>query len=112
MGNHVIVAAGAGDNAAAAVGTGAVGSGCMNISLGTSGTVFTPTEGFTAGIGNRIHLFCHADGGWCMMGCILSAASCNEWWAHQILGNDDLAAPSRGLIPVRATRPSRTSCHT
>ncbi len=100
LGDCVVVAAGAGDNAAAAVGAGAVGPGCMNISLGTSGTVFIPTEGFVAGIGNRIHSFCHADGGWHVMGCILSAASCNEWWAHQILGNDDLVGLQQGIVPT------------
>lgn len=93
----VVVAAGAGDNAAAAVGTGAVGAGTMNISLGTSGTVFIPTEGFAAGVGDRIHSFCHADGAWHLMGCILSAASCNAWWATKVLGTDDLAAEQAGI---------------
>lgn len=99
LGDHVDVAAGAGDNAAAAIGTGAVGSGRMNISLGTSGTVFIPTDGFAEGVGDQIHSFCHADGGWHMMGCILSAASCNEWWARQVLGTDDLAALQQEIDP-------------
>ena len=88
----VVVAAGAGDNAAAAVGTGAVGAGTMNISLGTSGTAFIPTTDFAAGVGDRIHSFCHADGAWHLMGCILSAASCNAWWVNDVLGADDMAA--------------------
>ena len=88
----VVVAAGAGDNAAAAVGTGAVGVGTMNISLGTSGTVFIPTADFAAGVGDRIHSFCHADGAWHLMGCILSAASCNAWWVNDVLHGDDMAA--------------------
>ncbi len=87
----VVVCAGAGDNAAAAVGTGCVGAGSMNVSLGTSGTVFIPTSGFSP-VGDRIHSFCHADGGWHLMGCILSAASCNAWWMGDILGTDDFAA--------------------
>lgn len=93
----VVVAAGAGDNAAAAVGTGAVGAGTMNISLGTSGTVFIPTERFAAGVGDRIHSFCHADGAWHLMGCILSAASCNAWWVGDVLGAQDMAAEQVGI---------------
>ncbi len=93
----VVVAAGAGDNAAAAVGTGVVGAGSCNISLGTSGTVFIPTSSFAAGLGDKIHSFCHADGGWHLMGCILSAASCNKWWAEDILGTSDLAGEQAGI---------------
>lgn len=98
----VVVAAGAGDNAAAAVGTGAVGAGTMNISLGTSGTVFIPTAGFAAGVGDRIHSFCHADGAWHLMGCILSAASCNAWWVNDVLGADDMAAEQAGIDAASA----------
>ena len=98
----VVVAAGAGDNAAAAVGTGAVGAGTMNISLGTSGTVFIPTAGFAAGVGDRIHSFCHADGAWHLMGCILSAASCNAWWVNDVLGTDDMAAEQTGIDAASA----------
>lgn len=101
----VVVAAGAGDNAAAAVGTGAVGAGTMNISLGTSGTVFIPTAGFAAGVGDRIHSFCHADGAWHLMGCILSAASCNAWWVNDVLGSDDMPSEQEG-IDVRSADPS------
>lgn len=93
----VVVAAGAGDNAAAAVGCGVVGAGSMNVSLGTSGTVFIPTPSFSAGVGDRIHSFCHADGGWHLMGCILSAASCNSWWATDVLGAADLSAEQDGI---------------
>lgn len=100
----VVVAAGAGDNAAAAVGTGAVGAGTMNISLGTSGTVFIPTVRFAAGVGDRIHSFCHADGAWHLMGCILSAASCNAWWAGDVLGTDDLSAEQADIDVGRAPR--------
>ena len=93
----VVVAAGAGDNAAAAVGTGVVGADSCNISLGTSGTVFIPTSSFAAGLGDKIHSFCHADGGWHLMGCILSAASCNKWWVEDILGAADFAAEQAGI---------------
>ena len=58
----VAVCAGAGDNAAAAVGTGTVGAGKCNISLGTSGTVFIPAERFGVDESNGLHAFAHADG--------------------------------------------------
>ena len=93
----VVVCAGAGDNEAAAVGAGCVGVGSMNVSLGTSGTVFIPTAGFAAGVGNRIHSFCHADGTWHLMGCILSAASCNAWWMEDVLLTGDFAGEQAGI---------------
>ena len=83
------VAAGAGDNAAAAVGTGVVGEGGCNISLGTSGTVFISSEKFGVDDSNSLHAFAHADGGWHLMGCMLSAASCNKWLLEDILGTSD-----------------------
>ena len=98
----VVVCAGAGDNAAAAVGTGCVGAGSMNVSLGTSGTVFIPTVGFSP-VGDRIHSFCHADGGWHLMGCILSAASCNAWWVGDILGSQDFAGEQEGIDAADAS---------
>lgn len=85
----VIVCAGAGDNAAAAVGTGVVGEGGCNISLGTSGTVFISSEKFGVDETNSLHAFAHADGGWHLMGCMLSAASCNKWLMENILGTTD-----------------------
>lgn len=87
----VKVCAGAGDNAAAAVGTGVVGEGGCNISLGTSGTVFISSEIFGVDPNNALHAFAHADGGWHLMGCMLSAASCNKWLLEDILGTDDHA---------------------
>ena len=88
----VRVAAGAGDNAAAAVGTGVVGAGGCNISLGTSGTVFISSDAFRVDPNNALHAFAHADGGWHLMGCMLSAASCNKWLCEDILGTRDYAA--------------------
>ena len=85
----VSVVAGAGDNAAAAVGTGTLFAGKCNISLGTSGTVFIPYEDFTPTGNNSIHNFCHANGKFHLMGCILSAASCNKWFYEDILGTND-----------------------
>ena len=89
---NVKVIAGAGDNVAAAVGTGTVGDGQCNISLGTSGTVFISSKNFGVDEHNALHSFCHADGSYHLMGCMLSAASCNKWWAEEILGTKDFAA--------------------
>ena len=87
----VIVAAGAGDNAGAAIGTGTMGEGKCNISLGTSGTIFISSETFRVGHNNTLHAFCHADGKYHLMGCILSAASCNQWFCEKILNSVDYA---------------------
>ena len=92
LGDNVVVAAGAGDNAAAAVGTGVVGQGGCNISLGTSGTVFISSKTFGVDDSNGLHAFAHADGGWHLMGCMLSAASCNKWLMEDILNTGDYAA--------------------
>ena len=88
----VQVVAGAGDNAAAAVGTGVVGEGGCNISLGTSGTIFISSKAFGVDPHNALHAFCHADGGWHLMGCMLSAASCNKWFCEDILSTSNYAA--------------------
>ena len=87
----VKVCAGAGDNAAAAVGTGVVGAGGCNISLGTSGTIFISSDSFGVDPNNALHSFAHADGGYHLMGCMLSAASCNKWFAEEIIGTSDFA---------------------
>ena len=81
-----VVAAGAGDNAAAAVGTGCVNAGDCNVSLGTSGTVFIASDKFVQPSNNALHSFAHANGRYHLMGCILSAASANKWWIEDILG--------------------------
>ena len=94
---NVKVAAGAGDNAAAAVGTGVVGEGGCNISLGTSGTVFISSEKFGVDDSNGLHAFAHADGGWHLMGCMLSAASCNKWLVEDVLGTTDHTAQQAAI---------------
>ena len=85
----VKIVAGAGDNAAAAVGTGTVGDGKCNISLGTSGTIFISSKDFCVDSNNALHAFAHADGHYHLMGCMLSAASCNKWWMDEIIGTTD-----------------------
>ena len=94
---NVKVIAGAGDNAAAAVGTGTVGDGQCNISLGTSGTVFISSKNFGVDEHNALHSFCHADGSYHLMGCMLSAASCNKWWMDEILKTKDYPAEQAGI---------------
>ena len=88
----VKVVAGAGDNAAAALGTGAVSIGMCNISLGTSGTIFISSDTFSVDPFNALHSFCHADGGYHLMGCMLSAASCNKWLCEDVFKTTDYAA--------------------
>lgn len=83
------IVAGAGDNAAAAIGTATVGEGACNISLGTSGTVFISSKNFGVDNFNALHSFAHADGNYHLMGCMLSAASCNKWWMEEILKTKD-----------------------
>lgn len=91
------VAAGAGDNAAAAIGTGTVESGRCNISLGTSGTVFVCSETFAVDKQNALHSFCHAGGNYHLMACILSAASCNKWFCEDILKVSDFAGEQSAI---------------
>ena len=92
-----IIAAGAGDNAAAAVGMGIVGKGGCNISLGTSGTIFISNDSFGVDANNALHSFDHADGGFHLMGCMLAAASCNKWFMEEILKTNDFKTEQAGI---------------
>lgn len=100
FGNDVKVIAGAGDNAAAAVGTGTVGDGMCNISLGTSGTIFISSDSFGVDENNALHSFDHADGHYHLMGCMLSAASCNKWWMDEILKTKEYAAEQANITKL------------
>lgn len=97
---QVKVIAGAGDNAAAAVGTGTVGEGMCNISLGTSGTIFISSRSFGVDQNNALHSFAHSDGYYHLMGCMLSAASCNKWWNENILKTTDFAAEQADITKL------------
>ncbi len=101
LSDDVTVCAGAGDNAAAAIGTGTTGNGDCNISLGTSGTVFISNDVFSVDENNALHSFAHANGKYHLMGCILSAASCNAWWMENILKTKEFAAEQRGADKLR-----------
>ncbi len=98
--HNVKVAAGAGDNAAAAVGTGTVGDGMCNISLGTSGTIFISSEKFGVDKNNALHAFAHADGHYHLMGCMLSAASCNKWWMDEIIKTKDYGKEQENITKL------------
>ena len=94
---NAVFVAGAGDNAAAAIGTGTVKNGSCNISLGTSGTVFISGDTFSVDKKNALHAFAHANGKWHLMGCILSAASANKWWLEDILKTNDYAGAIKNV---------------
>ena len=67
-------------------------TGRCNISLGTSGTICSfPARTFGVDENNALHSFAHADGNYHLMGCMLSAASCNKWWMDDILKTKDYA---------------------
>jgi len=106
LSENVKVCAGAGDNAAAAVGTGVVGNGGCNISLGTSGTIFISSDKFGVDPNNALHAFAHADGGWHLMGCMLSAASCNKWWCEDVLDTKDYPAEQKPIDTEKLGRNS------
>lgn len=89
LSTDVKIVAGAGDNAAAAIGTGTIGNGACNVSLGTSGTIFLSSDKFSVDEKNALHSFCDASGKYHLMGCILSAASCRKWWLEDILHTED-----------------------
>lgn len=102
---NAIVTAGAGDNAAAAIGTGTVKNGDCNVSLGTSGTVFIAQDRFTVDENNSLHSFAHATGKYHLMGCILSAASCNKWWMEDILQTKNFSAEQEGTDSLLGENP-------
>lgn len=68
-----------------------------NISLGTSGTIFISSKNFGVDKFNALHAFAHADGSYHLMGCMLSAASCNKWWMEDIIGTDAYAKEQEGI---------------
>lgn len=91
MGGKVVVAGGAGDNAASAVGMGTVGEGHAFVSLGTSGVLFAANGSYRPSPETAVHTFCHAlPGRWHQMGVILSATDSLNWLAG-IAGKDAAA---------------------
>jgi xylulokinase len=96
----VPVAAGAGDQAAGALGVGVDRPGPVSVVLGTSGVVFATLERFIADPQARVHVFCHAvPGAWHAMGVMLSAAG-SLAWLQAILGADyELLTAEAGTWP-------------
>lgn len=82
MGSAVVVAGGAGDNAASAIGMGVVSAGSAFVSLGTSGVLFAATDSYIPSPATAVHTFCHAlPDTWHQMGVILSASAAIDWYA-------------------------------
>ena len=98
------VIAGGGDNAAAAIGLGLssqnpeVGS----VSLGTSGVIFAPLQEATPDPDGRVHLFCHADGGYNLLGVTLAAAGSLQWY-HDTFAPE---TPFADLVDLAAGSPA------
>ncbi len=97
------VVAGGGDQAAAAVGTGAVVEGVVSLSLGTSGVVFAAVDRPIVEPEGRLHAFCHAvPGKWHLMGVMLSAAGSLRWYRDTLAPGvdfDALLAPAADVAP-------------
>ena len=88
----VTVAGGGGDNAASAVGIGAVAPGDGFISLGTSGVLFIVNDRFSPNPARAVHAFCHAlPRRWHQMSVMLSAASCLRWVTRLVGGANEAA---------------------
>ncbi|HEY6695895.1 MAG TPA: xylulokinase [Solirubrobacteraceae bacterium] len=84
------VAAGGGDNAAAAVGVGVVREGSLSSSIGTSGVIFSHRDAFAPDPSGRVHAFCHAvPSAWHLMSVTLSAGGSLSWWRDQLGGDFD-----------------------
>jgi xylulokinase len=88
-GRKIPVAGGGGDNAASAVGVGAIAAGEGFVSLGTSGVIFSVTDKYVSLPQRTLHAFCHAlPGRWHGMSVMLSAAA-SLTWAAQLVGRGD-----------------------
>lgn len=90
----VPVVGGGGDQAAAAVGTGAVIPGVISVSLGTSGVVFTSIPGPEYDRDGAAHTFCHANRGWHAMGVMLSCGGALRWYRDVLGGGRDYSSIS------------------
>ncbi|WP_347311728.1 xylulokinase [Defluviimonas sp. SAOS-178_SWC] len=101
-----VVAGGAGDNAAAAIGVGVVSAGQAFVSLGTSGVLFAANDGYQPDPATAVHTFCHAlPGKWHQMGVILAATDALNWFAR--IAGTDAGALTDGLGVLRAPGKTR-----
>lgn len=97
------VVGGGGDQAAQAVGVGAIRPGILALTLGTSGVVFASTDGPFVEKEGRLHAFCHSvPDTWHLMGVMLSAAGSLRWYHDTLapaLSYDELTAPAAAVVP-------------
>lgn len=101
LSSGIPIVGGGGDQAAAAVGTGAVAPGILSVSLGTSGVVFTAIPGPKYDRAGAAHTFCHANRGWHAMGVMLSCGGAMRWLRdtlylsadYSLLNEEAAAAP-------------------
>lgn len=103
LNTKTVVVAGAGDQAAGAVGTGTTDTGVVSVAMGTSGVVFACDEKFSVDKENRLHSFCHSNGKWHQMGVMLSGASCLQWWAETV--NSDIPNTYETLLAEAGESP-------
>lgn len=94
------IIAGGGDQAVAAVGTGTVGTGMCNVSLGTSGVVFVASKDYSEIKDNALHVFAHADGKYHFMGVMLSAAASNKWWMDEVLKTKEYSKEQEAITKL------------
>ncbi len=105
MGGGVVVAGGAGDQAAGAIGAGIVEPGAASLSLGTSGVYFVAGDAFAPDPERAVHAFCHAlPERWHQMSVILSAASCLSWVSRLVGARDEPSAVERAEPVVKDAR--------
>ena len=94
------IAGGGGDNACSAVGNGVIEEGIVQVSVGTSGTVFSPMKEPKLDSKLRVHTFCHAvPGQWHAMGVVLSAGGSLRWFRDALCGEEKAEAAARGVDP-------------
>lgn len=94
------VVGGAGDNAAAAVGTGVVEQGKAFLTIGTSGVIFAHSDKVTIDPQGRVHSFCSAvPGAWTVMSCTLSAGGSLQWYRNNFSGSEIQTAQGLGTDP-------------
>jgi xylulokinase len=94
------IVAGAGDQAAQAVGTGIVAQGAVSCTIGTSGVIFAASDSYRVEPQGRLHAFCHAvPGTWHLMGVMLSAGGSLRWLRDTLGEPEVTSARAQGLDP-------------
>ncbi|MEA4813288.1 MAG: xylulokinase [Oscillospiraceae bacterium] len=100
LSNGTPVVGGAGDNAAAAVGTGVVSAGKAFTTIGTSGVIFAHSDSVTIDPKGRVHTFCAAvPGAWTVMSCTLAAGLSLKWFRDNLCAGEMYDAENQGIDP-------------